>query len=587
MSVVFVYNKANTYGIRQDVSLLDRFFKKSGFTPRHSDPLEPPGFCRVAIHFEIPIYSWMPWAEKNVLVVNPEWWEDAWNPYLSRFDTLLFKCNADKDTFVNLHSYTGKSLVLPWTTPVQPSEFTSGKSKVPSFLWLLGASRNKRAAAMHVLPLWKDNWPPLSVYTTSPLDLGEMPNVKVVVQDLPDINIKTFQAYHPFHLIFSQSEALGLSAMEGQAAGAFLVGNALPAYKESFTESAYLIPADLVPLKSGFKDTFSNITQESLEKAVHAAEAANANAQTAAAAVAASKNRYQKFSNSIIKFINSLQLSKKYEPNLSVELPPISIITLLHNRRSFVELAFHNLLITDYPKDKIEWVIVDDSEIPEEQASDKIMKFGRECAPISVSYVPLQTHFSKKLYSTIGTEDNVQTVTKTYTIGEKRNIGVKRSQNDIILFMDDDDHYPAVSFRRRVLMLLGHPWKPDVAVCTTIACYDLVKGTSAVNTPPWSLPLRERISEATLTFKKSFWEASPFPTVNMAEGSGFLEGRESSVLEMAPQQIIVAMSHGNNASSRRIPDSGKPSCFWGFPKEFLVFLHKLVGVDIEDISSTP
>jgi hypothetical protein len=69
----------------------------------------------------------------------------------------------------------------------------------------------------------------------------------------------------------------------------------------------------------------------------------------------------------------------------------------------------------------------------------------------------------------------------------------------------------------------------------------------------------------------------------MAEGEYFIKGRESEVLELPPQHIIVAMSHGKNVSSRRIPEtpSGKPSCFWGFPEEFLKFLHGLVGVQLE------
>jgi glycosyltransferase involved in cell wall biosynthesis len=174
---------------------------------------------------------------------------------------------------------------------------------------------------------------------------------------------------------------------------------------------------------------------------------------------------------------------------------------------------------------------------------------------------------------------------KNVPIGAMRNRAVKKAQHDIILFMDDDDHYPPSSFTRRVAWLLNHPWAPSAVACTTLACYHLVRGTSAVNTPPWSLPLRQRISEATLTFKKSWWEGHRFPKVSMAEGEGFLEGRESEVLELQPQQIIVAMSHGKNASSRRIPPVGPPSCFWGFPKEFLVFLHRLAGVDVEETSS--
>ncbi len=155
--------------------------------------------------------------------------------------------------------------------------------------------------------------------------------------------------------------------------------------------------------------------------------------------------------------------------------------------------------------------------------------------------------------------------------------------------MDDDDHYPPSSFRRRVSWLLKHPWNPLVTVCTTIACYDLLKGTSAVNTPPWSLPLCKRVSEATLTFKKSWWEGGPFPEVNIAEGEGFLSRWESDVLELPPQQIIVAMSHDKNQSSRRIPPgpSGKPSCFWGFPPDFLKFLHGLAGVTVEAEGAAP
>ena len=66
----------------------------------------------------------------------------------------------------------------------------------------------------------------------------------------------------------------------------------------------------------------------------------------------------------------------------------------------------------------------------------------------------------------------------------------------------------------------------------------------------------------------------------MAEGEGFLEGREGDVVELQPQQIIVAMTHGKNASSRRFPE-GPASCFWGFPKEFLVFLHRLAGIEVD------
>jgi hypothetical protein len=341
----------------------------------------------------------------------------------------------------------------------------------------------------------------------------------------------------------------------------------------------YLLESELEELKGGVKDTFRKLTKEALEGAILHFQTLD---------IGTVREKQKKSSGKRIEALeecigqklkeifNTEVFTKERKTGLRTlppqlgELPNISIVTLLHNRRKFIDLAFHNLLSTDYPLEKIEWVVVEDSDDVKEQGSDKIMKFAREAmeaGKCSVSYIPLP---------------------KPVSIGEKRNIAVKRAQHDIILMMDDDDHYPSTSFRRRVAWLLRHPWGVDAVACTTIACYDLMKGTSAVNTPPFTLGLKERVSEATLAFRKKFWEEKPFPTVSIAEGEGFLEGREGRVLELQPQQIIVAMSHGGNTSSRRIPPgpSGKPSCFWGFPKEFIIFLHKLAGVEIEEEKET-
>jgi hypothetical protein len=237
-------------------------------------------------------------------------------------------------------------------------------------------------------------------------------------------------------------------------------------------------------------------------------------------------------------------------------------VTLLYNRRKFFDLACHSLMVQDYPKDKIEWIIVEDSDDPMEDASDRVMAVAEAAAPLKVVYVPLK---------------------KKTPIGRKRNIGVEKATADIVLMMDDDDHYPETSFRRRVSWLLRYPWTQKAVAATTIACYDLVKGVSAVNVPPFELPLAQRISEATLAFQKSWWEAQKFPDdVQIGEGEGILTGREGDLLEIPPQQAIVAFSHGRNASSRRIPggEDLKPGCFWGFPREFLEFIHGLAGVKV-------
>ena len=257
-------------------------------------------------------------------------------------------------------------------------------------------------------------------------------------------------------------------------------------------------------------------------------------------------------------------------PILTVEdCPPISIVTPTYNRAKLIEIAFHNILSTDYPKDRIEWILIEDTEpdtvVP--AAKEAILKFQVSNPTLVVKYIPIQGRMS---------------------IGQKRNIAIEHASHDLVLFMDDDDHYPPTSFRRRVAWLEkgfnGKDCSNDVSVCTTIALYDLVRGVSAVNVPPWGLPFQKRISEATLTFRKSVWKERPFGDVSIAEGEAWLEGRTHRCIEIPPQQIIVAFSHKNNVSDRRIPpaDVKEISCFWNFPKEYLIFIHELAGMEVDD-----
>ena len=242
--------------------------------------------------------------------------------------------------------------------------------------------------------------------------------------------------------------------------------------------------------------------------------------------------------------------------------PPISIITPTFQRKKLMEIAYHNLLSTDYPLDRIEWVIIESNDKSPHVMKDTLASFQQKVPTLQIRYIQLDGRRS---------------------IGEKRNIGIAAASHEWILFMDDDDHYPPTSFRRRMAWLMKGSVGgrvPRVSCCTTIALYDLKRGVSAVNVPPVSLPFAQRISEATLAFHRSVWEERPFPEVSIAEGDLWIQGREADVIEIPPQQVIVAFTHDGNQSSRRLPPSQPPACFWNFPKEYLVFIHGLVGVEI-------
>jgi len=584
IQITLVYNKSNPYGIKQDAEILESMIRQYNSSVgiqfakvKHADLLEPPQPTDVCVHLEIPSTNWMPFAHKNVMMINSEWWVPAWDCLSPKFDFVITKI---KDTLQDL-----SGTYVPWRASVEESDFKrypASDSLSTGCAWFLGGSRNKRAFAEVLIPLWKPDYPNLTVYTTSPLSVTCPANVTIEIRDLQEDNRRQLQHFYPVHLVASCSEGFGLAAAEAEAAGAYLIANNIPAYECAFAGNPNVGWLQ-TPLRDDAKYTRAKFADLSgAEQTLQAnLDAIFENLKSAEFTDIRddqrrrSRERVHSFRQSMIPFLKSLVAevesvkrtlkgNRHLPPPLDAsQCPPISIVTLTHNRRKFIDLAFHNIVLADYPKDKIEWVIVDDSNDPEQSVSDKVAQFAKRAPVAQVVYVPLP---------------------RKHSIGYKRNLGVERSSNDIILFMDDDDHYPETSFRRRVAWLTKHPWNAKVVACSTIACYDLVKGVSAVNTPPWELGPSQRISEATLTFYKSFWEQRKFPQVNMAEGEEFLKGRECDLIDIPPQQILVAFSHQGNSSGRRIPttDDTKPGCFWGFPKEYLIWIHKLAGIEVEE-----
>ena len=238
---------------------------------------------------------------------------------------------------------------------------------------------------------------------------------------------------------------------------------------------------------------------------------------------------------------------------LPQDCPPISIVTLSYNRPKFIENACLNVLHSDYPRDKIEWIVVDDSD-PTESASNRIVQFGERYSPGSVVYIPL---------------------TKKRSIGYKRNLGVERAKHSIILMMDDDDHYPDTSVAERMRWLLRSPGVSAVG-CSTIPMYDITRYISAMNVPPLKLRPTERVSEATVAFHIPDGGVGLFSDKDIAEGDGLIG---TQYREIPPMGIIVSFIHSANTSSRRVPaETEANGCHYGFGDEYFRYLHTIGGV---------
>jgi hypothetical protein len=604
LTVNILYNRTNTFGLTDDVTVIERLLKKAQDSigqpiqkAKIVDIREPLSHCDIQFHLETPIFGAIPWGHTNVILINPEQWSYSYDSYVHAFDALLFRdpdsAAAFRADFEKKGIRSDHIHVIPWCA--------SWNSDIPAcsgydgfyngFVCFLAGSSSKYEYLKKLLPHWRPSDPPLTIYTTRPdfvdelQQLGLSDNVRAICKDMDVIPRYRIMSSYKGHLICSQGEAYGYAAANAEVLGAFTIMNSLPVFQHTYQYNhgiAWLsnsyIPSEQV--RYMLASPGDTIRQE-LEEAFRLF---NINDYGQIRRVRQMKAK-ERFSSTILAFlpiIGRLQLLIQqrqpakgaiYCPPIlhAADCPPITIITPTYQRKNLIDIAFHNLLATDYPREKIEWIVIEDNEHASQMASEKIVQFQVQAPTIQLKYIPIEGRMS---------------------IGEKRNIAIQHATNDIILFMDDDDHYPVTSFRRRVAWLTkgtkcGEMGKASIVCCTTLALYDLMKGTSAVNVPPFDIPFAQRISEATLTFRKSAWLERSFPHVSIAEGENWLEGRENQVIEIPPQQIIVAFSHGTNQSSRRIPPSNiAPSCFWGFPKEYLMFIHGLAGIQVEETTSS-
>lgn len=558
--IILLWNQSNTFGLSQDAMLIENAIEGiPNFQIEKLDPLQPPSPSDVVIHLEVPHPVWFAWAPIQIWMVNPEWCSPSWLPYTDRFSQIWVK-EADR-----VSEFGKNAIHLPWAVrgPLKP--INKSALGLRQALWVLGASQNKHLAAKALLPIWPEDFP---LTVTTSLEESDLPgsfpkSVTVKRGFLKASELEELNQNSATHVCISAAEGFGFTAAQAEARSAAMILNTLPVYKEYYGSKPYAGFLETPCEKSeknhvGFIADFSRVTTENIKSVLQTIPSGESQVEV-------SEKRLDTFRKLVHSHIMDFLKKAKPQPRMppvtsQSECPHISVLTLTYNRRNFIDLAFLNLLVTDYPKDKIQWVIVEDSDEPALGSLDKIKKFEEREPGIEITYVPM---------------------TKKRSIGYKRNKAVQAAKHDICINMDDDDVYPETSFRRRASWLLAYP-EVKVVGCTMIAMYDLQKGISAVNTPPWALAQKERVSEASFCFWKSYALEHPFPDQQQSEGEAFIP-EDERFMEIPPQQVLVALNHGTNTSGRVIAGRAQTGCFWGWDKQFITWLHGLVGVQVEAV----
>ncbi|MGA1047595.1 MAG: hypothetical protein ACO3UU_06270, partial [Minisyncoccia bacterium] len=388
LSVNIIYNKTNTYGLNDDVVVIERLLKKLqesiGQTigkPKVMDMREIHSVCDIQFHLEIPVFSAIPWGHTNVLLVNPDQWSYHYDAYVHAFDMLLFRDHLSAERFRKELGEKGLSTdniyEVKWCDSWKMKDLVYRPKDLHSgFVCFLGGSKSKLEYVKKVVTEWKETDPPLTLYTTRNDFLEDLKklnassNVHFLCQDLStDLQMRTLSSFCG-SLVCSQAEAFGYAASHSESMGLFTIMNQLPVFVENYSNQngvAWL--SNSYQSSPNVRQELAQPTSSLRQELDHAFQLFHSSDPSLFSSRQSSSS--QRFSQSLSSFLPHLQqlqslvhqrkpkgihhLPPILDPN---DCPPITVITPTYNRKQLFDIAFHNILSTDYPLSKIEWIII-------------------------------------------------------------------------------------------------------------------------------------------------------------------------------------------------------------------------------------
>lgn len=596
---VRIFGWRNGYGLVQDSALVGRLLecvRSPQIHVEHCDPLTwlPPrdatgSVANVHIYMEHPCQLAMPWATYNVMVVNPEWfYVGAWDwttasPDAGGMDQFVFKDGVSAGIFRRRYP-SAHTTVIPWcSAPLEGAAPATWSARERRFLYVIGGSVNKAAAARSVVSAWKPAWPPLEIWCSP----GIADELRPLVPAGCESSVEFQTTYRPaaerearqkacaWHVVASAAEGFGFTAAEAALCGAPMLWTDIPVYREAWgpalgdvgriTTVARVRPESMEErLDDGWQ-----IESGAVEAAVEgllvlgAGDVRRLQERLAAQRSTALREFRSGWDRVIRGAMRRAHGSRVPQGALRMrsgeELPMVGVITVTRNRRAWWPNMVENIQRQRWPVSRLVWVIVDDSD-EGQRLKDAVAALHGKVPALTIAYVEARR------------ED---------TLGAKRNAGVDAAREagaTYALMMDDDDYYPESSVPERMRWLMRTPGVEAVA-SAMLPMYDITRYVSAMNVPPLKLAPRERVSEATVAFRIPDGDASVFASESVAEGAGlFTAFPMTAFREIPPMGIIVSFIHSTNTSSRRVPEESEPNgCHYGFTDDYFRYLHTIGG----------
>jgi GR25 family glycosyltransferase involved in LPS biosynthesis len=228
-------------------------------------------------------------------------------------------------------------------------------------------------------------------------------------------------------------------------------------------------------------------------------------------------------------------------PKISTEdLPNVTLITTTRNNKSGFYFVIRNFYKLQYPKEKMTWIIADDSDEGKE-VKDLIPGNDQRIKYISCK-------MSKNSFLSVSKKINLC-----------MNYVVNRSE--VIVHFADNQYYPEMSLLSRVKVLMAAQERTNGRVkcvgCTDYGVFDIVNNRSYQKYYPDANNNRTILYGPSLCYFKSWWDTRRFDeTKYVMETFFFTRGRLHEVIEM-PYAFILTTLVADNPDTSEADRYGK------------------------------
>lgn len=197
----------------------------------------------------------------------------------------------------------------------------------------------------------------------------------------------------------------------------------------------------------------------------------------------------------------------------------VSVLTPTYNRRKFIPYAIKCYEAQTYPKDRMEWIILDDG-------TDSVEDLFKNLKIPNLRYIRLD---------------------KKHLIGAKRNMLHKEAKGDIFVSMDDDDYYHPDRVRHVVIKFAQNP---TIQLAGSSLLYIYYSDNKKIyKLGPYG---PNHCTNGTMAVRKQYANTHLYDeTVTHAEEKSFLESYKNPMIQLDPMKVMLVISHSQNTFDKK------------------------------------